>query len=233
MIHDSYRSFRREALEARSLDTLIGLCKGIVADGQVNQAEAEFLLNWLRANREVAHMFPANVIYPRIVEFLADGCLDKEEGRELLWLLRHASGEEGQQARVNMSTAIAFDDPQPVIEFEGSKFCLTGQFAYGSRSDVADRIRALGGVVSGNVLKKGCYLVIGCMSSQSWLHETHGTKITKAVEARAAGCPVAVISEEHWCEECQCTEGEIMGTGGSQGYSAQLRQVFKKMGSDP
>ena len=40
---DNYVQFRCQEIGQRQVDTLIGLCKGVVADGKVNQAEAEFL----------------------------------------------------------------------------------------------------------------------------------------------------------------------------------------------
>lgn len=190
--------FRQSALRARSIDELLGICKGVIADEIVCQAEASFLLNWLEANQHVAKEFPANVLYPRLIEMLADGVLDAEESKELLDMLRLMTGEQGQQATVPMSTGIAYDSPQPPLDFEGLEFCLTGEFAYGRRNDVQSRIEALGGSCVKNVVKRGCVVVVGCMGSEAWLHSTHGRKIKEAVAARDSGSPVCVVSEEHW-----------------------------------
>lgn len=227
MNSDPYESFRAKALQARSIDTLIGLCKGVIADGRVNQEEAEFLQNWLESNIHVAKQFPASVIYPRIVKYLADGELDEGESRELLELLKQCTGEQGQQGKAAMTTGVAFDNPQPVLDFQDAKFCLTGQFAYGSKNDVTRRIASLGGAVVTSVHKRGCYVVVGCMGTRSWLHETHGAKIIKAVEAKEQGCPVHIVSEEHWHEECQCTEDEMLGFERAADYEVQLRKTFE------
>ena len=40
----------RKRLAKRQMDTLIGISKGVIADGGVNQQEAEFLLNWLETS---------------------------------------------------------------------------------------------------------------------------------------------------------------------------------------
>lgn len=93
------------------MDTLIGLYKGVLADGVVSQEEAEFLQNWLESNAHVANTFPGSRIYQRIVGYLADGQLDQEEKCELLELLRHCTGEMGQQAKASMSNVMAFDNP--------------------------------------------------------------------------------------------------------------------------
>lgn len=190
--------FQAKAIEARSLDELVGLCKGVVADGQINGPEAEFILNWLNANQSVANTFPANVLYPRLVEMLADGKLDDEETRELLGFLRQMTGETGQMGAVNQSTSIAFDAPLPDLAFLGQTFCFTGEFGYGRRDDVKARTAALGARVANSVTVKGCILVVGCIGSEAWLHSTHGRKIEAAVAARVQGKPVSVVPEEHW-----------------------------------
>ena len=46
-----WRTFNTKPMADRQIDQLIGLAQGIVADGIVNQAEAETLQNWLRANQ--------------------------------------------------------------------------------------------------------------------------------------------------------------------------------------
>jgi len=190
--------FQAKAIEARSLDELVGLCKGVVADGQINGPEAEFILNWLNANQSVANTFPANVLYPRLVEMLADGKLDDDEARELLGFLRQMTGDTGQMGAVNQSTSIAFDAPLPDLAFLGQTFCFTGEFGYGRRDDVKARTAALGARVASSVTLKGCILVVGCIGSEAWLHSTHGRKIEAAVAARAKGKPVSVVPEEHW-----------------------------------
>src|SRR5881394_940824 len=50
----------------RQIDELIGLCKGVIADGVLNQQEAEFLRDWLKSNRAAAKRWPGDVIYDRI-----------------------------------------------------------------------------------------------------------------------------------------------------------------------
>jgi len=40
---DIFTRFNRKNIQDRQIDTLIGLCKGITADGNVNQQKAEFI----------------------------------------------------------------------------------------------------------------------------------------------------------------------------------------------
>lgn len=209
--------FQAKAIKARSLDELVGLCKGVVVDGQINGPEAEFILNWLNANQSVANTFPANVLYPRLVEMLADGKLDDEEARELLGFLRQMTGETGQMGAVNQSTGIAFDAPLPDLAFQGQTFCFTGEFGYGRRDDVKARTAALGARVASSVTVRGCVLVVGCIGSEAWLHSTHGRKIEAAVAARGQGKPVCVVPEEHWHALASRLEQELEGQQDSAG----------------
>ena len=64
MTFDPFVKFRHPEVAERQIDTLIGLCKGVVADGVVNQDEAEFLRDWLAANeshreQQPGHLCPA------------------------------------------------------------------------------------------------------------------------------------------------------------------------------
>ena len=58
----------------RLVDELIGLCRGVLADGHVCKAEAQFLADWLARNAAVAHVYPFN----KLIELLeVDGALPK------------------------------------------------------------------------------------------------------------------------------------------------------------
>lgn len=198
--------FRASAIKARTLDELIGLCRGVVADGEVNQKEAEFVLNWLECNTSVAEEFPASVLYPRLMGMLVDGRLDDGESKELLDMLQQMTGEQGQCGSTPLSTCIAFASPLPHLTFHGQTFCFTGKFGCGQRTDVIERTELLGGAIVSSVVKRGCVLVVGCMGSEAWLHSTHGRKILKAVDDREAGAPIAIVPEEHWHHEAERLE---------------------------
>ena len=86
-------TFRRRL--DRSVDELIGLCRGILADGEINQSEAEFLLDWLHRHREFCGSFPFSVLYGRVESALSDGVLDAEEQKDLLEKLHSVVGGAG------------------------------------------------------------------------------------------------------------------------------------------
>ncbi|MFY9141486.1 BRCT domain-containing protein [Sulfuricurvum sp.] len=184
----------------RNIDELIGLCKGIMADGSIVQAEADFLLKWMESNQSAAHQWPANILYSRIEGYLSDGILDDSEKEELFTLLKQITGGNNITDMVqSMATTLPLDTPPPIIEFEKRIFCLTGAFTVGSRDKVTKLIESKGGKCVKAPTLSTDYLVIGIIGSRDWIHSTHGRKIETAMEWRDTGeVQISIVSEEHW-----------------------------------
>ncbi|MBN7797823.1 hypothetical protein [Parahaliea mediterranea] len=72
---------------------LVGLCKGILADGTINLAEAEFILDWLDDRADRLDIWPARELHQLIVRVLEDSVLNAEEEAELIALLEDMTGE--------------------------------------------------------------------------------------------------------------------------------------------
>lgn len=188
---------RRRAV--REVDELIGLCKGIVADGVVNREEASFLQDWLQHNREARGIWPASVLYPRIQDMLADGTLDSEEERELLRLLVQISGGNPKCIDAHsLTSSLPLNNPIPRIVIPGRSFCFTGKFLCGSRADCEVEISSRGGEILEGVSQDLDFLVIGLIGSRDWIHSTFGRKIEKAVDYRDKGMPLSIVAEEHF-----------------------------------
>lgn len=195
---DIFTQFNRKSIDDRKVDTLIGLSKGFIADGRVNQEEAEALQNWLIQSRQAT----ANPIIENLLEkvdsMLEDGVLDEEESAELMSILRKITGEESDLGELAKTSSLPVDEPMPAISFNGSTFLFTGTFAYGTRKDCHEITESLGGNNSKNVTKSVNYLVLGTYVTDSWAHETFGRKIEKAIEYRDNGVPLSIVTEEHW-----------------------------------
>ena len=189
--------YSRARLDDRAINELLGLAKGIAADGIVNQKEAEFLQKWLVANTAVKDNPVIATLFKRINEMLEDNNLDDEEAQELLDTLHKFGGGDFELGEIQKATRLHFDDPPPSIDFHGRRFCFTGTFAYGSRSDCKRVVESLGGTV-GSLTKATDYLVVGVYATDSWAHSSFGRKIEKAVEYREEGSGIAIIGEEHW-----------------------------------
>lgn len=72
---------------------LIGLCKGVLADGTINLAEAEFIQAWLNDRSDVLKTWPADELHALLAVVLEDSQLTAAEEGQLLELLEEITGE--------------------------------------------------------------------------------------------------------------------------------------------
>lgn len=192
--------FNRARVDDRQINELIGLCHGIVADGEVNLREVEYLQKWLAANTVAAQNPIVATLYERVKTVLKDGDLDSEESVELFETLKQFTGsEDWEMGELLKSGTLPLDAPPPTIQFKDRNFCFTGTFAFGSRNDcekaVADK-----GAVAGSLTAKTNYLVIGVYATDSWAHSSYGRKIEKAVGMKEKGHLIAIVHEPYWAE---------------------------------
>jgi hypothetical protein len=207
--HDALRRFNQKRLEDRNLDTLIGLAKGLVADGVINQQECEFLRNWLGRAQAEAPSPLTNDLLRQVDRFLADGRLDEGEAEELLSTLRRTVGEESAEGEERKPSQLPLNEPAPHVRPVRNLFLFTGTFTFGTRKQCHSAVEGRGGLVAEQVTKSLNFLVIGSYVSEFWAHESYGRKIEKAMEYRAKGLPLAIISEQHWIEQCEL--GDVYG----------------------
>ena len=191
------RSIHADRIVKRQIDELIGLAKGALLDGKVEQHEADGILAWLHGNVECLDSWPASVLYDRMRAMLADGVLDQDEAGELLGLLMQIAAPAGLGAAPAPST-LPLTAPAPEILYPGHSFCFTGVFEFGSRADCHEAVLARGGEPAKGVTKKLNYLVIGSVGSDFWRHSSFGTKILKAAQYCEEGAGIAIVSEAHW-----------------------------------
>jgi NAD-dependent DNA ligase len=192
-----HRLFNRARMDHRLVNELIGLAHGIIADGAVNQAEAEYLFKWIVANAEQTDNPVLRLLYGRVEQVLADGVLDPEEASDLLETLTRFCAGDFEIGETQKSTSLPLCDPAPAVSVGGSTFCFTGTFAFGSRKDCEKAVIDLGGI-PGSLTRTTRYLVIGAYATESWAHSSFGRKIEKAVDMRAGGVPISIIGESHW-----------------------------------
>jgi len=195
------RSRVSRRIQDRLIDELIGISRGVIADGQVDEAEAIFIGQWIENHREIADRWPVNILYARIKEMLKDGILEADEQKELLETLKEITGGGLSYVEPNKSTTLPLTHPEPEIMFEGGKFALTGKFVFGSNTECEDVITDLGGTIDPVPSANTNYLVIGELGSPDWVHSTFGRSIEKAVELRDSGHAICIVSEEHWVDQ--------------------------------
>ena len=101
----------------RLIDELIGICRGVIADDEVDEREAIFIGQWIEQHRDVADRWPVNVLYARLKEMLKDGVLNLSEQQELLETLREITGDSADYKTVSKSTSLPLDRPPPGVPF--------------------------------------------------------------------------------------------------------------------
>lgn len=198
---DIFTKFNRKSIQDRQIDTLIGLSKGITADKAVNQAEAEFLRNWLIQNKKASDNPIILNLLEKVDSMLEDGVLDTEESEELLSVLHKITGESSEEGELGKTTTLPVDEPMPSVTFQDSTFVFTGTCAFGTRKQCHEATESLGGACVRGITKSLDFLVLGTYVTDSWVHENFGRKIEKAIEYRDSGEPIAIITEEHWVNE--------------------------------
>jgi NAD-dependent DNA ligase len=183
----------------RDISELLGLAKGILADGQVSEAETVLLNEWMKARPERVACWPCDQIAARVRAALADGIIEEEERRDLSELLTQlVGGDAGIIDEENAATALPLDRPPPLLAYPGRVFVLTGKFAYGTRKACERMVLGRGGSCESGVTMRTNYLVIGTFGSRDWIQTSHGRKIEKALEYRTKGAALAIVAERHW-----------------------------------
>ncbi len=192
-----HRLYNRARLDDRLVNELIGLARGITADGVISIEEARYLEKWVAAHTAVISNPLVAALYQRVREMLADRVLDEEERRELFETLKSFSAGDFETGEWLKATQLPLDRPPPPILFRGRCFCFTGTFAYGSRRDCEAAVLARGGSVGG-LRTSTHYLVVGIYATESWAHSSYGRKIEQAVRWRSQGRPIAIVGERDW-----------------------------------
>lgn len=180
----------------RCTGALLGIIQGVLADGELNDAEILFLRNWLANNTSALASWPGNAIAASIAAALADGVIETDERLHLTETLRQiVGGALDELASSTHVTELALDAIDSVT-IEGHSFCLTGQFLLGPRSSCERLITERGGTIAKHVSRTLDYLVLGGLGSEEWKHGSFGTKIERAMQFKATGAPIIVVHED-------------------------------------
>lgn len=95
-------------------------------------------------------------------------------------------------------------EPRPTVDeipegsvFDSQTVVFTGTLTSGlTRADAAQLVVNAGGKVASSVSKKVDYLVLGLQDARKVHDGKHSTKMLKAAELQAAGCPIQLLAED-------------------------------------
>jgi hypothetical protein len=183
------------------LQTLQGICHGIISDGVINDIEVFELDKWLDNQEHLITYYPYDEIKSLITSVLSDGKIDDEERKRLLAYFNEFSKivtkEVAQKVENEVSnipiTGICTIDPQ--VEFDGKTFCFTGVAKKAPRSELIKMVKNFGGIYVDNVVKTIDYLIVGDNGNPSWAFACYGRKVEKAIALRKQGHHVSIVHE--------------------------------------
>lgn len=185
----------------KAVNELSGICKGIMADQQINQQEVDYFYNWLNQYTHFFTEFPFSHFVPRLNKIFEDGIIDNEEAKELKEIFNDLAGQSDIYSIPNKpdkTNVLPFTEPRPSeIEFDDNEFVLTGTFVMGKRAVVENKIIKKGGYINSRISHDTCYLVIGQLVSKNWITTSYGRKIEKAIELneKYSDVQIEIISE--------------------------------------
>ena len=193
--------FNRARRAERDLCELLGLAKGLLADGVITEEEAVLVTRWVVNHPDAVEQWPVNLLAERLQAIFSDGMVDDTERLELAEILTSiVGGTAGLVLGEDAATDLPLDTPPPSFAWSGSVFVFTGKFAFGTRATCEGEAKKRGGRCESNVTRRTHYLVIGTFGSRDWVYTSFGRKIQKAVEYRSGGSGVAIVGEEYWAE---------------------------------
>lgn len=197
---ESAGSRARHLRDRRRMDgyiaELVGVVRGVVADGRVSSEEATHLVEWTRTHPGVAERWPADMLARRLEEIFRDGRVDGRERRLLESILGQLAESGGGLAR--LATDLPVDRPPPTVHFPGRTFVFAGEMAFGPRRVCEREVEELGGACDRSVTRRTDYLVIGALAAEDWSQAGFGAQVDDVVKLRERGVEVAVISEARW-----------------------------------
>jgi hypothetical protein len=187
------------------IQSLHGVLAGITADGRITEQELEGLAVWVADHEHLQGCWPYDEVHTLITSILADHKVDDLEQQRLKTFFHEFVSTSGDHS-ISKSIAAEGESTKglcavcPVITFDNSIFCFTGQSIKHSRRELAAIVESLKGKHSNNVNKQLNYLVIGAISNPCWSYACYGRKVEKAVKLRKEGHHILLVHENDFMD---------------------------------
>lgn len=166
---------------------LNNIINNITDDGILDNEEVFFLQNWMEEHIHLKGNYPYDIILSALAEALEDGILEQTELDKLLILLKQSISPIQTSCTEGLKLIVS-----------DKSICLSGDFEYGSKNDVAQQLSKLGAIIQNNVTKKTDILIVGNEGSIAWYAGNYGTKVKKALELQEKGHNISIINESEF-----------------------------------
>ncbi len=183
------------------LQTLQGLCHGILADGVINEHEVFDLHNWLQSNEHLSSYYPYDELRSLVLTIVSDKRVDEEEVKVLKAYFNQFVKLHDLETRNIVSSETggiaisALCSSEPKIEFEGKLFCITGILKRCDRNELQEEIVRKGGLIAESLTRKTDYLIVGDNGNPAWAFSCYGRKVEKALALRKEGHTIMIVHE--------------------------------------
>jgi len=177
---------------------MLARVRGVLSDGVVTDEEARALTAFVRARPEVGLRWPGDVLLRRLAAIFDDGRVDEGEREALVALLNRILEAEGESHPGAEGSLLPLDDPPPIVRFRDRTFVFSGILASGSLGRCHRQVVRLGGAYAMTVTPETDYLVVGGFPGPRWEETALGEEVLRALAVRAAGSPVAIVSEQEF-----------------------------------
>lgn len=188
---------------ACAIQFLNGFAHGILADGELTDAEIKMLKQWLDDTDYLRGTYPYDELTSIVTSILADGKIEEDERKELLAFLGNLiefkdsyNLQEADFDRLRKEYSVqGVCALCPEIVFPGRKFVFTGDSYKASRDALFELVKEKGGLPLTAVSKQTDYLIVGNAGNPCWAFSCYGRKIEKAMFLRKQGAKVQIIGE--------------------------------------
>ena len=175
---------KKISVESQSLLTLSGILTGITCDNLLTEAEVEYLKRWMENNTNLKGNYPYDKIFSTLESALSDGILEQTELNAMLRLFKQVTDPVNEYSCKCESLVIT-----------GKSICLSGEFNYGSKAKVGEKLISYGASIHSSVRNKTDILLVGGQGSSAWSAGKYGSKVKKALELQEKGFNIQIMRE--------------------------------------
>lgn len=170
--------------ETLALQELNNNLEGLLNDGKITLDEVYSLRFWVEEHRYLSGNYPFDKVFDSLDKVLEDGTIT---GAEL---------EELKRTFFEVLDPVKSKSSHEEIDSIVDKHvCLSGDFNYGTKNEIAKLIEDKGGAIDKTVKKTTNYVVVGSQGSAAWKAGNYGSKIQKALDWNEKGMNIKIVEE--------------------------------------
>lgn len=195
---EKFRSTEYYSDTTADLQRLQAILTGISADGVITTNELEGLIDWLADHEHLKTCYPYDEVDSLITSILSDQKIDPQEHRDLLEFFGEFTNVKPKSNDLSDKSSYTLKGicaTSPVINFQSSVFCFTGEGMNMTRDELSSLAIHHGGSVVKGVSKKINYLIVGSNGNPCWKYACYGLKIERAMALRKEGHAIVIAHE--------------------------------------